>query len=174
MVPITVHAVISAPREELFDYVADLSNRVAFADHYMRDFHLTRPRSSGLGAGARFRLDVPGAKTFAESVIVEVERPRRLVEEGRMGRLGRTRWHSVWDLSPAGHDATRVELAVGTQPGTRVDSLRESLGARRWHRRQANAALSRLRRAFEERPERPLARATIAGYEPAKAPRFGA
>lgn len=174
MVPVTVHAVISAPRGELFDYVADLSNRVAFADHYMHDFHLTRPRSSGSGAGARFRLDVPGGGTFAESAIVEVERPRRLVEEGRMGRLGRTRWHSVWELSPAGRDATRVELTVGTQPGTRLDAMRDSLGARRWHRRQAAAALSRLRRAFEERPERPLARATVAGYEPATAPRFEA
>jgi hypothetical protein len=27
---------------------------------------------------------------------------------------------------------------------------------------------------FEEPPDEPLARATVAGYEPAKAPRFGA
>ena len=173
MLPVTAHVLISASREAVFDYVADLANRVAFADHYLKDFHLTRPRSSGVGAAARFRLDVPGARTWAESGVAESERPRRIVEEGRMGRLGRSTWWTVWDLSAADPGATRVELSVGTEPATRVDRLRESLGARRWHRRQARTTLARLRRVFEERPERPLARATIAGYDPAKGVRFG-
>jgi hypothetical protein len=34
-------------------------------------------------------------------------------------------------------------------------------------------SLKRLRTIFEERPERPLARATVAGYEPLKAARYG-
>ena len=48
-----------------------------------------------------------------------------------------------------------------------------STDGRRWLRRQVKASLSRLRKIFEERPEAPLARATIAGFEPAKAARFG-
>ena len=41
-------------------------------------------------------------------------------------------------------------------------------------RRQTKKALERLRMIFEEPPSGPLKRATIAGYEPRKAPRFGA
>lgn len=173
MVPVTVHTVVSAPREEVFDYVNDLADRVAFCDHYMQELHLTRPRSSGVGAAARFRLRAPRMRTWAETRIVESDRPRRIVEEGRMGRLDRTRWWTVWELSRVSSDATRVELTTAIEPATRLDSLRESLGATRWFRRQGETALSRLRQAFEERPERPLARATVAGYEPEKAVRFG-
>jgi hypothetical protein len=34
-------------------------------------------------------------------------------------------------------------------------------------------SLKRLRTIFEERPEHPPARATVAGYEPLKAARYG-
>jgi hypothetical protein len=54
-----------------------------------------------------------------------------------------------------------------------VDRLRQ-VGAAGWTRRQTKKALERLRMIFEERPDGELKRATIAGYEPAKAPRFGA
>jgi hypothetical protein len=47
-------------------------------------------------------------------------------------------------------------------------------GAARWIRRNTKIALERLRMIFEEPSEQPLARATVAGYEPAKAARFGA
>jgi hypothetical protein len=40
-------------------------------------------------------------------------------------------------------------------------------------RRRTRTALKRLRTIFEEPPKQPLKRATIAGYEPAKAARFG-
>jgi hypothetical protein len=60
-----------------------------------------------------------------------------------------------------------------TEPATRLDAFKEALGARRWLRRQLKKSLSRLRAIFEERPDAPRARATIAGYEPAKSARFG-
>ena len=69
---------------------------------------------------------------------------------------------------------TRVELTVWTEPATRLDAFKESLGGRRWLKRQLKKSLTRLRRIFEdERQKKPLERATIAGYEPAKAARFG-
>jgi len=58
-------------------------------------------------------------------------------------------------------------------PGIRWDGFKESLGARRWLKRSTSGSLRRLRSVFEERPERPLERATVAGYEPLKAARFG-
>jgi len=172
--PFTVHTSISAPREQVFDYVGDLAGRIAYSDHYVKDFRLTRPLSSGTGAGARFMLDSPVGAQWAEIAIVEAERPRRLVEEGRVGRLGRSRIAAVYEFLQDVHGVTRVELTVWTEPATRLDALREALGARRWLRRQVRTALERLRLIFEEERGKPLARVTIAGYEPLKSARFGA
>jgi hypothetical protein len=174
MRPFTVHASISAPREAVFDFVADLGGRVAWCDHYMEQYRLTRPRSEGLGAAARFYLDGPVFSTWAEVAVAEHDRPRRLVERGRAWRLGRTPTVAVYDFLQDVQGVTRVELTVWSEPATRVDALKEALGARRWLKRQTKSALERLRMIFEERREAPLARASVAGYEPLKAPRFGA
>jgi len=169
----TVSTVISAPREEVFEFVGDLAYRVSFADHYMKDFRLERTRSTGQGAAARFRTDAPFAGGWVELRVVESDAPRRIVERGDTGRLGRTEVAAVYEFLAEGQGVTRVELTVWTEPGTRLDSLKESLGARRWLKRQSKVALERLRMVFEERPEGPLARVTVAGYESWKAPRYG-
>lgn len=169
----TVHTSISAPREEVFDFVGDLAARVAYCDHYMSDLRLTRPRSRGVGAAARFMLDAPLVSTWCEIAIAEYERPRRIVERARVWRLGRTPAVAVYELLQDVQGVTRVELTVWTEPATRVDALKESLGARRWLKRQTRTSLERLRMVFEEQRDAPLARASIAGYEPLKAARFG-
>lgn len=174
MRPVTVHTFISAPREEIFEYVADLANRVAFADHFLGELRLTSPKSSGTGAAARFALAAPAGREWGEIAIVDCAPPRRIVEEGRVGRLGRTRTGAVYELSQEVPGLTRVELTSWSEPGTRLDALKEMLGGRRWLRRQMKTALERLRIVFEEARDAPLARASIAGYEPGKAARFGA
>src|SRR6185437_5832068 len=58
--PVTVSTVISAPREQVFDYLQDIANHSEFTDHFMVDWHLTRIDSIGRGAGARFRVKAPG------------------------------------------------------------------------------------------------------------------
>jgi hypothetical protein len=170
----TVHASISAPREAVFDFVGDLAARPAFSDHYLKDFRLAHPRSQGSGAAARFVLDPPLFSTYGEIVVVEYDRPRRIVERGRIFRLGRTPAGAVYEFLQDVRGLTRVELTVWTEPATRIDALKEAGGARRWLRRQTKLALQRLRLVFEEERDRPLARASIAGYEPLKAARFGA
>lgn len=165
---------ISAPREDVFDYVADLAGRPAYCDHYMGDFHLTRQNSSGKGAAARFRLEAPLVAQWAEIAVAEHDRPRRVAEAGTIGRLGRTRFAAVYDFTSENAGLTRVDLTTWSEPGTRADALRESLGVRRWLRRRSQVALERLRLIFEETPEGPLARVTVAGMEPLKSPRFGA
>jgi hypothetical protein len=171
--PVTVETVISAPREAVFDFLGDLANHVAFTDHYMSDFRLARTKSDGLGAAARFRLENPGPKQWAEVQFTVFEPPRRIVEEGRSGRWGRNKFWTVWDLSSDGK-ATRVELTFWTEPATRWDSFKEALGARSWVKAQNKTALARLRKVFEERRDEPLARTTVAGLEPMTLPRFGA
>ena len=172
MGPVSVDTIISAPREAVFDFVGDLANHVAFTDHMMSDYRLARPKSDGLGAAARFRLDNPGPKQWAEVQFSVFERPRRIVEEGKSGRFLRNKFWTVWDFIPEGK-GTRVELTFSSEPATRWDSFKESLGGRGWVKRQNKLALARLRKVFEESRDRPLLRATIAGLEPMKLPRFG-
>jgi hypothetical protein len=173
MRPFTVTSSISASREDVFDFVADLANRVSYCDHYMKDYRLARANPVGEGAAARFKLDLPFTEQWAEIQLAACDRPRRIEERGRVGRLGRTPTGAVYEFVQDPGGVTRVELTVWTEPATPVDAMIERMGARRWLRRQTKLALERLRLVFEEERERPLARATIAGYEPLKAARFG-
>jgi uncharacterized protein YndB with AHSA1/START domain len=170
---VTVDAHISAPRERVFDFVADLGGRPAYTDHYLRDYRLARLNAYGLGAAARFQLKTPFAKEYGELTIVEFDRPRRIVEEIRVGRRGRNRSVAVYEFLAEAGGVTHVELTTYSEPATVVDRMKE-LGAAGWIRRKTRKSLDRLRAIFEESPEGELARVTVAGYEPEKAARYGA
>jgi uncharacterized protein YndB with AHSA1/START domain len=172
MEPVSAHTAIAASREEVFDFVADLANRTAWMDHWQSEMRLAHPRASGQGAAARYRLR-GRSRQWAETRIVEADRPRRIVEATRGGRLNLTRGEIVFELSRQGRSLTRVEMTVWAEPGTIRERVSERFGARGRTRRQAKVALQRLRAVFEEQRDEPLARATVAGWEPHKAPRFG-
>jgi hypothetical protein len=171
---VTVSTTISAPREAIFDLVCDLSMRPAFADHFLDDYRLARVDPVGVGAAARFRLDVPMPLTaeYAELTITKADRPRQVIEEMRVGRRGRSRAVAVYDFTRESAGVTTVELTTYSEPATMVDRFRQ-LGAASWMRRKTKRALDRLRAIFEEPDRVELKRATIAGYEPEKAARFG-
>ena len=172
MRPVEARIVISAPREEIFDFVSDIAARPAWNDHYLTDFRLTRVNPIGVGAGAAFVIDAPLFPQRAELQVVEMERPRKIVERLRVGRWGRTTGWAEWEFAND-YGSTEITLTVWSEPGIRWDAFKESLGARGWLKRRVRGSLKRLRMVFEERPERPLDRATVAGYEPLKAARFG-
>jgi uncharacterized protein YndB with AHSA1/START domain len=167
--PVTVSTVISAPREEVFDYLQDIANHPSFTDHYLIDWHLTRIDSVGAGAGARFRVKAPGNRySWADVTFSEVERPHRIVEIGRTGKSNRIRTLGVWELSPAAGGATRLSFTLQTAPATLADRLTEALGARSFNRRKGRKALHRLRAILEETPATGAAadrgrRVTVAG-----------
>ena len=171
---VTVRTHISAPREKVFALISDVAARPAWTNHFMKDYRLLTPRSVGVGAGARFRLDWRGGTRYVEFAIVEAHSPRRIVEHGRTGRLGRTRYGAEYELTSPAAGVTRVELTLWTEPENALERLRETLGFRSFMRKRSRRALDRLRAILEEPPDGQLPRATIAGYEPAKAPRFGA
>jgi hypothetical protein len=169
---VTVHTTVGASREALFDFVADLSGRPAFADHYLKDFRLARANPRGKGAAARFLLDTPIFSERGELAIVEADRPRRIVEEARVGRRGRSRAVAVYDFVAEAGGSTRIELTTYSEPATIIDSIKQAR-SHRWMRRQTKKSLERLRVLFEEPAGKESARATIAGYEQLKSPRFG-
>ena len=51
MDPVDVDVTIDRPREEVFDYLADIANHPEFTDHYLMDWRLTRVDSYGRGRG---------------------------------------------------------------------------------------------------------------------------
>src|SRR5436190_4521040 len=171
MLPVELHVHISAPREEIFDLISDLSRRVAWTDNYQSQYRLAYPKSTGEGAGARYLLRAPSWRNWVETSIVEVDRPRRLLERTHGGRAGKSKGGVLWELEPVGSGLTRVDLTIWSETGTVRERFKEKLGFRRWLKRGAKASLERLRMIFEEQPGGPLARATVAGFEPLKAPR---
>ena len=59
MDPTTISVTVARPREEVFEYLADVANHAEFTDHFLVDWHLLREDSYGLGAGARYRIRMP-------------------------------------------------------------------------------------------------------------------
>lgn len=172
MRPIESRIVISAPREQVFEFISDMAGRVAWMDNFLSDFRLNRVNPVGVGAGAAFVIDSPLFPQRAEYQIVESEAPRRLVERGRIGRWGRTTGWTEWELSDS-YGSTELVVTIWSEPGIKWDGFKEGLGARPWLKRQVGKSLRRLRAIFEEQPDRPLKRAAVAGYEPLKSPRYG-
>jgi uncharacterized protein YndB with AHSA1/START domain len=173
MLPVTAQASISASREELYEYIVDYALRPAWCDHYLKDYRLASPRSRGVGAGAHYLVDAPMCRLYLEVSIVEAESPRRIVERAHGGRNLRTRGGVTWELTRAGSGLTKVETTYWHEAGTPREALKQRLGMHGWMRRQTKTALDRLRLIFEEGSREPLARASVAGFEPLKAPRFG-
>ena len=163
MDPVTVSITVGRPREEIFDYLADIANHTEFTDHFLEDFHLTREDTVGRGAGARFRVKAPLQRFSWMGVqLVEVDRPWRIVEVGRGGKFNRIRSMTTYTLEPGPEGTTRVQLSIETEPATITDRLMELLGSRSWIRRQHRRALRRLRSILEDGTHRGP-RATIAG-----------
>jgi uncharacterized protein YndB with AHSA1/START domain len=161
--PFTAESTISRPREEVFEYLADIANHAEFTDHYRTDWHLTREETYGTGAGARFRLKAPLSRfNWADLSFAEMQPPYRIVERGRGGKYNRIRMLGTYTLSPGPGGTTRVEYTIETVPVMPSDHLMEALGGGRWMRRNTKKALRRLRSILEEDRDRGR-RATVAG-----------
>ena len=163
MDPFTVESTISRPREEVFEYLADIANHPEFTDHYLVDWHLTREDSYGTGAGARFRIKAPLSRfSWADMTLAELQPPFRIVERGRGGKFNRVRMLGTYTLSPGPGGTTKVEYSLETVPALLSDRLMETFGGRRWSKRQAARAMRRLRTILEEDRGRGK-RASVAG-----------
>jgi uncharacterized protein YndB with AHSA1/START domain len=161
--PIELSITIDRPREEVFEYLADIANHPEFTDHYLKEWRLTREDSYGRGAGARFRTDAPFQRfSWGDMNFSEVERPRRIVGVGRGGKFNRIKTFAEWTLEPASGGGTRVDFVFETEPALPTDRLMEAFGYRGWVRRKARKALRRLRGILEENEGRGT-RATVAG-----------
>jgi uncharacterized protein YndB with AHSA1/START domain len=148
--PIRVTRNVDAPREVVFDYLADVANHAEFTDHYLADFRLGRLESRGVGASYRYRLRFPLARMWGETVVTESDEPHRLALEGQIGRIGRVKTAALFTLTRTDHGLTRVDYELESFPATRMDRLKEALGLRAWLRGNSEKALRRVARILEQ------------------------
>jgi uncharacterized protein YndB with AHSA1/START domain len=149
--PITVSTTISRPREQVFEYLADIANHAEFTDHYLVDWRLTREDSYGRGAGARFRIKAPFNRFgWADMTLSEVQPPFRIVERGRGGKFNRIKMMGIYEISQGAGGTTRVTYTFETDPPLPSDRLMEALGGRTWTRWKTAKALRRLRTILED------------------------
>jgi len=166
MGPVSAEIEIDAPRERVFEVIADLARRPSFTDHFLDDFHLTRIESRGIGAGARFRVASPLRKVWMDTAIDELEAPHKLVERGRGGRGNRIPTTTVWELTEGAGSLTRVRVSHWTEPSNPLDRALEVLAGnsasalRGWR-----TALHRLRGQLESGEAAP-APVAVAGGNP--------
>ena len=162
MDPLITEVTIARPREEVWEYLADIANHAEFTDHFLVDWRLTREDTYGVGAGARWKSKAPMNRfPWGDSTIVEAERPARIVEVGRIGKYNRIRTIGVYELEPNGR-GTRVKFTFESEPKLPSDKLLERLGGRGWLKRKLRKAMRRLQSILEEDYGRGT-RPTIAG-----------
>jgi uncharacterized protein YndB with AHSA1/START domain len=163
MDPITAHVVIDRPREEVFEYLADIANHPEFSDHFTSEWRLTRVESYGRGAGARFKLDAPLDRfAWGDMTFIEVQPPYKIVAAGRGGKFNRKKTWTTWTLQPSG-SATRLEVTTESVPALPTDKFIEAVTNRRgWYKRKLSKSLARIQSILEEDADRG-ARATVGG-----------
>src|SRR4051812_17031551 len=128
MEPITVTTTIAKPREEVFEYLADVANHAEFSDHCMVEWHLTREDSYGRGAGARFRVKSRFDRfSYGDITLAEVTPPERILATGRSGRFNRIKTRSTWTLEEAGEGRTKVTFETQSTPVLKSDELMEKM-----------------------------------------------
>jgi uncharacterized protein YndB with AHSA1/START domain len=163
MDPVTASVKIGRPREEVFEYLADIANHQEFSDHYLKQWRLTRVDSYGRGAGARFKIDAPLDRFgWGDMTFIEVHRPYKIVAAGRSGKFNRNKTWTTWTLSPSGH-ATEVEVTTEAETTLLTDKFLElALRRRAWMRRGLRKGLRRMQSILEEDLDRGK-RATVGG-----------
>jgi len=162
MEPVSAELEMDVPRERVFEFLEDLANRPAFADHLFCEFHLSRVESAGVGASARFSLDVKPGTLWIDSQITELEYPHRITERGRGGRVNRIGTTTVWEVHEGPGSLSTVRVVFFTDATHPVDRMKEALGQSRSVGRGLRTALRRLRDLLESDDE-DIARVAVAG-----------
>jgi hypothetical protein len=142
-------ALISAPCEVVFDFLAELENHWRVTDRFVEVVSLNRPDGgNGSANGGQVRVRGPlGLRRTVTTRVVASRPPRLLI--GTAEIPGRTRARVSWSL--AGHlESTRVRLAASVERAGPADRLLLALGGRRWLRRRFERTLENLAAALED------------------------
>ncbi len=152
MGPVTAEVDLDVPREVAYRFVADLANRPAFTDHFISDLHLSRIQSTGVGAGAHFRIFAPPQALWVDTTITALSPPQRISERGRGGRTSRFETATEWEFLQGQGPLVTARVTYWTRPTHKLDRAKEVLGgASIWYERDWKIAMRRLRDLLESR-----------------------
>jgi hypothetical protein len=146
MNPVTVTTSIARPREEVFDFLDDLSNHAGFLDHFLVDWDFSGP-ARGVGAKGHARISAPGSQEWTDFEVVDSKRPERIVEDG-IGAGGKRHTRGTYYLSDRPDGGTDVAFKLEWLAAPRTERLIPPL-SRLFIRRTNGKALRRLQRQLE-------------------------
>ena len=110
MKPVKVSTTVSRPRQEVFEFLDDLSNHQGFLDHFLVDWEFSGP-ARGVGAKAKARANLPGSRDWSEFEVLEAG-PDGIVEEAdSAGGKRRTRGTFAFEDLPDGGTRISFEFA---------------------------------------------------------------
>jgi uncharacterized protein YndB with AHSA1/START domain len=138
-------ALIPAPSEEVFAFLADLGNHWMVTDRFVSVVDLHGPEQ-GPADGGVVQLRGPlGVRRTVTTRVVAAKAPRLLIGTAEMS--GGTRARVSWAL--AEHiGSTRVRLAAAIEHASALDRLLLRMGGRAWLQRRFEATLDGLVEEF--------------------------
>ena len=147
MGPVYAEIDIDAPREQIFEYLLDISTRPALFGSSISSFRLLRLKSTGVGAGGRFQFK--RRKQWVDTTITATDGPHRISERGSTGLYNRTPTGTEWEMADSGTGVTRVRLTYWTKRHGLGKVFDRMTGGAGWYTRQLKHATRRLRDLIE-------------------------
>ena len=131
---------LSASRESVFEFLADLENHWLITDRFVRVLSLDGP--AGARRGGEVLIRAPFGLSRTASIRVEDSQPpAELVGSAAVGDV--TRAEVRWSLTQEGA-GTRVRLSARLLSASRGDRLLWAAGGKMWMRRRLARALAGL------------------------------
>jgi carbon monoxide dehydrogenase subunit G len=146
MKPISVSVEVSAPLEEVFDFLDVMANHVQFTDHMLHDWELSGP-PRGVGSRATVRTKAAGVTDTIEMEVVSANRPTTIVERN-VGAKGRRVATGTYTLAGLQSGGTSISFEYAWQQAPPLERLAEPF-VRAYLRRNNQRALQRLAEQLE-------------------------
>ncbi len=144
--PVTVTTTVSRPRQEVYDFLADLSNHAGFLDHFLVDWEFSGS-PSGVGSKAAARVNAPASQDWTDFEIVEAQSPSLLVEEG-VGAKGKRKTRGTYRLGERADGGTDVSFELSWLQAPRVERMAPPLTRAFLHRTNSKS-MRRMKKQLE-------------------------
>lgn len=121
MRPIRVTTEVPYPPEDVYDFLAVMSNHEPFMNHMLRDWEYSGP-DRGVGSQAKVKVSAGGRTDAIEIEVVEAERPTRIVERN-VGAGGHRVANGTYFLAGLPGGGTRITFEYAWQKAPLTERL---------------------------------------------------
>lgn len=148
MKPVTVTVDVPNPRAEVYEFLDVMANHEQFNDHLMVDWKYSGP-GAGVGAKANARVKAPSSNENVDIEVIEVDPPRRIVEE-TLSAGGKRRTRGTYTLTELPDGGTHIEFELAWLEAPRNERMTAPL-MRAFIRRANGRAMRRLGKLLRQR-----------------------